>query len=150
MPLSPGDQILFTRQRHEADRMGLHWDYRLVAGDKAYSWATKKEMPEAGKSIVLFEQPVHDASYALSKKVVIPKGEYGSGVSFLDRCIKAKIQPDSTDKKLKISTRDGQSFLLLKLPKENKYGKTGWLFLNTTKPTSDNKYLEKIAVICLR
>ena len=31
------NQVLFTRQRHEADRAGLHWDYRIVIGDKAYS-----------------------------------------------------------------------------------------------------------------
>ena len=82
-------EILFTRQRHEADKAGLHWDYRLVHDDKAYSWATKKELPTPGKSIILFEQPVHDREYALSKKVIIPKGEYGAGITTLDWVRKA-------------------------------------------------------------
>ena len=42
------ENVLFTRQRHEADRAGLHYDYRIVVGDKALSWATKKELPEEG------------------------------------------------------------------------------------------------------
>jgi len=148
-PLS-GQQILFTRQRHEADRMGLHWDYRMVLGDKAYSWATKKELPEPGKSILLFEQPVHDREYALSKKVVIPKGEYGGGVTYLDWVRKATVEPQDDEDKLVISTKDGSRFLLKKLD-ETKYGKgKPWLFKNLgleKKATmNSNKYLTKIAV----
>jgi hypothetical protein len=128
-PLS-GQEILFTRQRHEADRMGLHWDYRMVLGDKAYSWATKKEMPEPGKSILLFEQPVHDREYALSEKVVIPKGEYGGGTTYLDWVRKATVEPQDDEEKLVIATKDGSRFLLKKLD-ETKYGKgKPWLFKN--------------------
>lgn len=124
--------------------MGLHWDYRLVAGEKAYSWATKKEMPEPGKSILLFEQPVHDRKYALSKKVVIPKGSYGAGTTFLDWVRKAKIGEHSTEDQLTIHTKDGQKFLLKRMP-DGKYGDKAWLFRNLT--GSQNKYLEKAASI---
>jgi superfamily II DNA or RNA helicase len=126
-----GKDILFTRQRHDAKRAGLHWDYRLVLGDKAYSWATKKQMPEPGKAIILFEQPVHDAVYALRKRIYIPPGFYGSGLTTLDYVRKAKVDPETEDNKLVISTKDGERYLLKKLD-ENKFGKTSWLFKNLT------------------
>jgi hypothetical protein len=134
--LQPNDDFLWTRQRHEAERMGLHWDYRLVHGDKAYSFATKKELPEPGKMIVLFEQPVHTAHYALSPKVVIPTGQYGAGVTTLDWIRKAKVDPESTDDKFVIHTENGESFLIKRAP--GKYGDKAWLFRNLTGVS--NKY----------
>lgn len=138
-PLS-GQETLFTRQRHEADRAGLHWDYRLVHGDKAYSWATKKEMPGPGKAILLFEQPVHTSHYALSEEVVIPKGSYGSGKTTLDWVRKAKVEGEGG--KLVVHVKDGGRFLLKKL-EPGKYGDKSWLFKNLG--DVGNKYLEKIA-----
>lgn len=133
-PLS-NQEVLFTRQRHEADKMGLHWDYRFVLGDKAYSWATKKEMPEPGKAILLFEQPVHDREYALSPVVKIPPGNYGAGTTTLDWVHKALVDGyEDEPGKLIVRTKDGkQRFLLKKL--ENgayfeKYGDKAWLFRN--------------------
>lgn len=121
------NKILFTRQRHEADRAGLHWDYRIVIGDKAYSWATKKELPEPGKSIILWEQPVHTSDYALRKRIVIPKGNYGSGVTTLDFVRKGTIK--SEEGKHVITVKDtGERFLLKKLP--NSLKGDGWLFKN--------------------
>lgn len=140
--LSPNQEILFTRQRHEADKMGLHYDYRLVVGDKAYSFATKKEMPEAGRSIVLFEQPVHDREYALSPKVVIPAGSYGAGVTTLDWVHKATVGEHSTADQMTIRTKDGQRFLLKRIPNSG-WGDKAWLFRNLDKP---NKFLEKAAI----
>lgn len=140
--LPPNQDLLFTRQRHEADKMGLHWDYRLVVGDKAYSFATKKEMPEPGRSIVLFEQPVHDREYALSSKVVIPPGSYGAGVTTLDWVRKAQIGDHSTADQMTIHTKDGQRFLLKRIPK-SEWGDKAWLFRNLG--MSGNKYLEKVS-----
>jgi len=140
--LKPGTEILFTRQRHEAERMGLHWDYRLVVGNLAYSWATKKPMPEPGKSIVLFEQPIHDKDYALSPKVVIPTGSYGAGVTYLDFVRKAKIGDSSTQKQMTIVTHDGEKYLLKHIP-DTQWGEKAWLFRNLG--TTGNKYLEKAA-----
>jgi bifunctional non-homologous end joining protein LigD len=136
--IEPNTEFLFTRQRHEALRAGVHYDVRLVYGDKAYSWATRKETPEPGKMIVLFEQPVHDASYALSQNIEIPKGQYGGGTTNLVEVMKAKIHPDSRDDHIKFSTSDGRSFLLKKMSSD-KYGEKAWMFLNL-----GNKYLEKV------
>lgn len=141
--LTPGEQILFTRQRHEAKRMGLHWDYRLVAGDRAYSWATKKEMPEIGKAIVLFEQPVHTSDYALSQRVEIPDGQYGAGVTTLDWVRKARIGENSTPEQLTLY-HEGGKYLLKKLDPV-KYGDKSWLFKRLDHEASANKYLDKVA-----
>jgi hypothetical protein len=124
----PNQEILFTRQRHEAEKMGLHFDYRLVLGDKAYSWATKKEMPEPGKSIVLFEQPVHDRDYALSQEVHIPTGQYGAGVTKLEFARKAKIGEHATKTKFTIES-GGDRFLLKHIP-DSQWGDKAWLFRN--------------------
>lgn len=140
--LQPNDEFLFTRQRHEAERMGLHYDLRAVIGDKAYSWATKKEMPEPGKMIAVFEQPVHDRAYALSPKVVIPTGQYGAGVTYLDWIRKAKVSADSTNDKIVIYTKDGSKYLLKRSP--GKWGKDAWLFRNITGMGEDaNPFVEK-------
>lgn len=130
-------EILFTRQRHEAERAGLHYDYRIVIGDKAYSWATKKEMPEIGQSIIFHEQPVHTADYALSQRVEIPSGQYGAGVTTLDWVKKGRVEQGKDY--YTIHTNDGDKFLLKHIPG---YGEKQWLFKNLGK----NKYLEKVAV----
>lgn len=127
--LSHNQEVLLTRQRHEADRAGLHYDVRMIVGDLAHSWATKKEMPDTGKSIILWEQPVHDRAYALSKKVVIPKGQYGAGVTTLDWIRKGTINnPEEDEHKFTLSTKNGDRFLFKKLP--DSYGKKAWLFKN--------------------
>lgn len=139
--ISPGTQVLFTRQRHEAKKAGLHWDYRIVVGDKAYSWATKKEMPEPGKAILLHEQPVHDAAYALSERVEIPDGNYGAGVTTLDFVRKAKIGDNKEGDYFTLHAGD-EKYLIKKL--DEKYGKKAWLFKNLTKSAEiDPALLEK-------
>lgn len=136
--------ILFTRQKHEADRAGTHWDYRIVIGDKAYSWASKKDIPEKGKSIILHEQPVHTASYALSDKIEIPKGQYGAGTTTLDWVVKGKVE--SRNGHHVINTSKGDRFFLKKM---DQYGPKQWLFVRLPdlekKAEMANKYLEKIA-----
>lgn len=124
--------------------MGLHWDYRFVVGDKAYSFATKKEMPEPGKAILLFEQPVHDAAYALSERVEIPKGQYGAGTTTLDFVHKARVGENSSPESLTMYVNNGQKFLLKKVP-DSKFGKNSWLFKNLTKTDSFVDKLIKMA-----
>lgn len=120
------EDILFTRQHHLADRAGEHWDYRIVLGDKAYSWATKKPLPElGGKPILLFQQPVHTADYALSERVEIPKGQYGAGVTTLDWAHKGKAEGVGSDE-WKVHLNSGKSYLIKKMP--GKYGDKAWLF----------------------
>lgn len=120
-------EILLVRQRHDADRAGLHFDYRIVLGDKAFSWATKKDIPQPGKSIILHEQPVHDTKYALSKKIIIPKGQYGAGVTTLDFARKGKAR--IKDGEYVLDLNDGTRFLIKHMPK---YGPKQWLFYNIT------------------
>jgi hypothetical protein len=137
------ENVLFTRQRHQADRAGLHWDYRLVVGDIAHSWATKKQLPEEGKSIILWEQPVHTKHYALSKKVNIPAGQYGAGVTTLDWVHKGTAEFE--DGKIVVNTKKEGSFLIKKLP-EN-YGQGAWLFkrIGTMKKESSTAISRRIA-----
>ena len=141
--LPPNEEILFTRQLHEAKRAGRHYDIRFVVGDKAYSFATKKDMPEPGKAILLYEQPVHTRSYALSERVEIPEGHYGAGVTTLDFVRKAKIGEHSTPTQMTINTKDSR-YLLKKVGGEE-YGESSWLFKNLGKSEKENKYLEKVA-----
>lgn len=131
-------EILFTRQRHEAKKAGLHYDIRFVVGDKAYSWATKKDMPKPGESIILHEQPVHDRTYALSKRIEIPDGQYGAGTTVLDFVRKAKLEKG--EDYYTVHMKSGEKYLLKHVPD---YGKKQWLFKNLT--DKSNKYLTKIA-----
>jgi hypothetical protein len=122
--------------------MGLHFDYRIVVGDKAFSWATKKDMPGVGSSIILWEQPVHDSAYALSKKVIIPTGQYGAGVTTLDWVRKGTVNnPEEDPEKFTLTTKRGERYLFKKLP--TKYGEKAWLFRNLG--SSSNKFLDKSA-----
>lgn len=144
----PNQEVLLTRQKHEAQKMGLHYDTRIVVGDKAYSWASKKLTPEPGKSIILFEQPVHDREYALSKTVVIPDGQYGAGVTHLEYARKAKLSEHSTPEQFTVvTTDDGTRLLFRKLPKDNRWGDKAWLHKNLG---TKNKYLDKVASIIKR
>ena len=138
--LPPDQQILFTRQIHDAKKAGRHYDIRFVVGDKAYSFATKKDLPSNGSAIILYEQMVHDAAYALSQKVEIPDGQYGAGTTTLDFVRKAKVGGNSTPEQMTIHTADSK-YLLKKLD-ETKYGQKAWLFKDLP---VDNKYLTKIA-----
>jgi hypothetical protein len=122
--------------------MGLHFDYRIVVGDKAFSWATKKDMPGVGSSIILWEQPVHDSAYALSKKVIIPTGQYGAGVTTLDWVRKGTVNnPGEDPEKFTLTTKRGERYLFKKLP--TKYGEKAWLFKNLG--SIQNEFLDKTA-----
>lgn len=135
------ENILFTRQFHRAEKAGDHYDYRLVVGDKAHSWATKKQLPEPGKSIILWEQPVHTSHYALSERVEIPSGQYGAGVTTLDWVKKGKASFE--DDKIVVDTDSGK-FLIKKMPET--YGNGAWLFKHLEKEKNmENKYLNKIS-----
>lgn len=122
--------IILTKQDHHAERAGRHTDWRVVVGDKALSWATKKPDPKVGEKLILWEQPVHDANYALSKKVVIPKGQYGAGITKLVYAQKgqAKISEDE----LHLQLNNGDDYFIKKTPK---YGDKAWLLVKTASQT---------------
>jgi hypothetical protein len=76
----PRDQLLqWVVQRHKAERAGPHYDVRFGTPQTGlYSWATKKELPQPGGKIQLFQQPVHRYGYA-GFQGKIPSG-YGKGI----------------------------------------------------------------------
>ena len=123
------EKVILVKQRHEALRAGKHWDWRLVVGDKAYSWATKKEANNPKDKLVLWEQPVHDAAYALSEHIIIPKGQYGAGETFLEYAQKgtAKIGKDNYH----IELNNGDKYYIKKMPS---FGNKAWLLVNVSKP----------------
>ncbi len=76
--IKPGDVHDFIIQKHKAQRAGTHYDVRF--GNKhtgLFSWATKKELPQPGKPITLFQQPLHSHAYK-DFEGTIPTG-YGKG-----------------------------------------------------------------------
>lgn len=125
--------ILFTQQKHEAFKAGTHYDYRVVIGDKAYSWASKFDIPEVSKAIVLHEQPVHDRGYALSKKVVIPKGQYGGGTTILQWARKGTVETHGDHH---VITTPKDRFFLKKM---ESYGPKQWLFIRLPKKKVEKK-----------
>ena len=124
--------ILFVRQKHDAKRAGLHYDFRVVIDDKAFSWASRKDFPEVGKPTILWEQPVHTASYATTPNILIPEGQY--------------IQKGSStymNNAYHLDLNNGDRFLIKKAPEH--YGEKAWLFLRKKTLDEKNKYLEKVA-----
>lgn len=133
--------VLFVRQKHDAKRAGLHFDYRIVIDDKAFSWASRKEFPEVGKPTILWEQPVHDAKYATTPSIVIPEGQYGAGTQVIDYAQKGSSQTINNDYHLELN--NGDRFLIKKAPEH--YGEKAWLFLRKKALNDKNPYLEKVA-----
>jgi len=140
--------ILLTRQIHDAKRAGLHYDIRLVLGDKAYSWATRRDMPKLGETINIYEQPVHDSSYALRKYIYIPPGNYGAGTTTLDFVRKAVAHNKENFKgKFTLTVPSiGERYLFRKVPS---YGENTWILKNLPPKveTETTEKIEKLATI---
>lgn len=130
--------VLWTQQYHQADRAGPHFDYRMVIGSAAHSWASKKDIPEVGKSIILHQTSIHSREYALTKRVVIPKGNYGSGTTTLQFVRKAKLERGEDH--FIVHTSQNERYLLKPIPS---YGKKQWLFKNLG---PESKSMEKVAL----
>lgn len=127
--MSQSNEILFVRQRHDAKRAGLHNDYRVVIGDKAFSWASRKDFPEVGKPTILWEQPVHHSSYLNNPDIVIPDGQYGAGTQVIDYAQKGNAVVHNDAYHLELN--NGDRFLIKKAPET--YGEKAWLFLRKKK-----------------
>ncbi len=140
--MSEPTEIHFFRQKHDAKRAGTHFDYRVVIGDKAFSWASRKEFPETGKPTLLWEQPVHHKSYLDNPNITIPDGQYGAGTQIIDYAQKGKA--DVYDDSYHLELNNGDRFLIKKAPEH--YGEKAWLFLRKKKlEDKKNPYLEKTA-----
>lgn len=144
-----GTPILVTRQFHQAKRAGDHYDIRLVLGDKAYSWATRKDWPKLGDKIAIYEQPVHTTEYALTKRIVIPKGFYGEGTTTLLEARKG-IAHNKENFKGKFTVEipeTDERFLFMKFKKQEKPGSVAWLLKSLpTKKVETTEILEKVAL----
>lgn len=57
------DVATLVRQRHKADRAGLHEDLRIGTPSGLLSWAVPKELPEGQEKRLAVRQPVHTWSY---------------------------------------------------------------------------------------
>jgi hypothetical protein len=140
--MSKPTQILFVRQRHDAKRAGLHNDYRVVIGEKAFSWASRKDFPEVGKPTILWEQPIHHAAYLNNPDITIPEGQYGAGTQVIDYAQKGNAIVKNDAYHLELN--NGDRFLIKKAP--DSYGEKAWLFLRKKKvEDKKNPYLEKSA-----
>lgn len=103
-------------QKHDADRAGTHFDFRLVPpqGGKAHSWAIPKaRLPEQGKMLLAIQQPTHTAQYAENFTGTIPKGTYGSGK--VDMHLKEPVKIlSSGDNKIKFERDNGEKYTLFR------------------------------------
>ncbi len=133
--------VILVKQDHRADKAGRHTDWRLVVGDKAYSWATKKPDPKKGEKLILWEQPVHDARYALSQKITIPKGQYGAGVTELVYAQKGEASMEKDQ--IHVNLNNGDGYFLKKVPN---YGDKAWLLVKTASQieVSEDEELAKL------
>lgn len=120
--------VILSVQKHEALRAGIHHDIRLVIGNRAFSWATKK-WPDllAGKKIIGWQTPVHSKEYALSKKIVTPKGSYGAGVTTIDYIHPGKAEVGYNY--YRIELENGDKFTI---KETQQFGKGAWLIQNLT------------------
>jgi hypothetical protein len=87
---SEGQPVDYTVQQHHAKRAGFHRDIRIGTPKHGlYSWATRKELPEAGGKIAIHPQPIHPHDY-LGWEGDIPSG-YGAGKVSTEHLGKALI-----------------------------------------------------------
>ena len=132
--------IVLVHHLHDAKRAGLHTDFRIIVDGKAPSWATKKDIPfNAGKKIILWEQPVHSVEYAESETMENPPG-YGEGTT--KTTYRQHGQMKSTEGQHHLYMDDGQQFFMKKMPTH--YGDKAWLLVNVT---PKEKPMEKKAIV---
>lgn len=137
--LNAGDLVDFYRQRHFADRAGVHEDIRFGTPETGlYSWASRKGLPtERGVKHLAVQQPLHEHSYGPFQGT-IPEG-YGKGtVKKVDegKVLITKIEPGKIHLTL-AHRRYPERFVLVK--PENMGNDKNWLLMNTT-PTEPIPY----------
>lgn len=69
----------YVIQEHDAEKAGLHWDFRIVIDGEAHSWVIKRmKMPISGdRPLKAIQQPTHTEAY-IDFTGEIPEG-YGKG-----------------------------------------------------------------------
>jgi len=147
-----GEVLKWVVQRHLAQKAGPHYDVRLgrEGGEPSlYSWATRKELPEPGKKIMLYQQPLHRGQYAEFEgnieegygKGTVKKHDYGSVI--VTKAERDKIQFVVTHK------RFPEFYTMVRMSgppsaagaRQRKQQGGAWLMINTT-PVSAAKLLK--------
>lgn len=126
--MSKQEDILLVHQFHKADRAGDHTDWRIVIGNVAYSWSTKKEVPSKGGKLILWQQPDHSAAYAKTKHITISKGQYGAGTTELVYAQRGTAKYE-LNQYFELNLNNGDRFYIKKMPS---YGDKAWLLVNLT------------------
>ena len=128
--LQPGQLVDFVQQLHDAKRSGRHYDVRFGTPQTgAFSWATKKELPEPGEKRMLYQQPIHTHRYMGFQGTL--RG-YGAGSVRTHRkgqILVTSIEPN----KIHFTTADErypQRYVMLKPQGARK--DTDWLMMNIT------------------
>jgi len=127
-------RLPFVIQKHNADRAGLHYDFRISDGSIAYSWATRKGLPSTGVKHLFVRQPDHTPEY-MSFQGQISDG-YGKGKVSTFKSGNVHILESSTSK-IKFNIYNGQGvdqYILINTGSDN------WLCINIT-PTLNNRSL---------
>jgi len=123
-----GQMLDFVIQKHKAQRAGEHYDVRFGSPDLgAYSWATKKELPDASNKISLFQQPLHHHGYMPFQGTL--HGGYGAGTVRTHQKGKIEVTKAAPDKiSFTLAGDDPKSFALVRTKDKR------WLLINTTQP----------------
>ena len=133
IPFSQNKEWDFVLQRHKARRAGLHYDLRLSDGQKAYSWAVRKGLPEPGKKHLAIRQSDHIPSYMQFIGRIAPD-QYGAGSVTIAEAGKTKIH-QAMPKKVKftiLSKKDPENLILINTGQDN------WQLINTTPTTQSH------------
>jgi hypothetical protein len=117
-------RIPYSIQEHKADKAGLHYDMRLAMQGNAYSWATRKGLPEEGQRVLWIRQPDHTVEY-MDFSGVIEDG-YGKGRVKTVKSGKLHIL-ESSNSKIKFNIYDGSGVSMYALINT---GADNWLCLN--------------------
>lgn len=75
-------KVRFVIHEHEADKAGLHYDFRFEKPEnknKLYSFALKFINFESGEKELMIDGGEHDHSWLDVEKKEIEEGEYGAG-----------------------------------------------------------------------
>jgi hypothetical protein len=122
----------FVEQSHDAKRAGRHSDIRLSDGRTAFSWASRKGIPEPGQKVMVIRQPDHTPAYMKFKGRIT--SDYGKGRVRISREGLAKIRKSGKNR-ISFALLDKQNPQELSLIRTPKYGKNRWLMINRTPTT---------------
>jgi hypothetical protein len=131
--LTPGQQLKWVIQRHNARRAGLHGDLRFGSPEVGglYSWAIPKNRfpTKPGESVLALRQPIHRYEYG-DFEGTIESGRGAGDVAIQDsgKVVITDAGPDRIRFAL-LHTRNPQEYALLR-KKDNT-----WFLVNTTSGT---------------